>query len=215
MFPPAETFFPARPSLTSLRGAARHCTACPLFRNATQTVFGEGPRRARLVLIGEQPGDHEDLEGRPFVGPAGSFLEAALARAGLPRGELYLTNAVKHFKFEVRGKRRIHQKPDAGEVEACRPWLGAELALLRPEMIVCLGATAVRAIFGPAARVTRDRGRPLATPYAPWTLMTYHPSALLRMPTGPGRDRAHVDFAEDLQRVARRYRALAPRAATA
>jgi DNA polymerase len=206
----AADFLPDPLNLTSLREAARGCTACPLHQTATQTVFGVGPRRAELVLVGEQPGDREDLEGRPFVGPAGRLLDEALAEAGIDRGTAYLTNAVKHFKWEPRGKRRIHQKPNAGEIAACRPWLEAELAVVRPTALVCLGATAAQALFGRQFRVTRERGRLLDSALAPLTLATVHPSSILRAPDDESRRRERAAFVADLRVVAE---ALASRSA--
>jgi DNA polymerase len=198
----AAAFLPERLSLAALRAAARGCTACPLWRSGTQTVFGEGPRRASLMLVGEQPGDHEDLEGRPFVGPAGRLLDEALAAAGIDRAETYLTNAVKHFKWEPRGKRRIHQKPNWSEIAACRPWIEAELAVVAPRVLVCLGATAAQALLGRDVRVTRDRGRPLASPLAPWAMATVHPSSILRAPDRDARKREEALFVADVKAAA-------------
>nr|WP_143827963.1 UdgX family uracil-DNA binding protein [Anaeromyxobacter sp. Fw109-5] len=197
---------PADASLASLREAARGCRACPLWERATQTVFGEGPSRAEVVLVGEQPGNEEDLAGLPFVGPAGRLLDKALAAAGIDRRRVYVTNAVKHFKWEPRGKRRIHQKPNAGEVRACRPWLDAELRLVRPRAVVCLGATAAQALLGKGFRVTRSRGEPLASPLAPIVLATVHPSAILRAPDDETRAAELSRFVEDLRRVAEALR---------
>ncbi len=205
--PPAESFIPPRLSLAALSRAAQHCTACDLYKGATQAVLGAGPRPARALLVGEQPGDQEDLQGKPFVGPAGRVLDDALAEAGIPRGEVFLTNAVKHFKHELRGKRRIHQKPTLGEVRACRPWLEAELALVKPEGIVCLGATAAQAFLGPAFRITKERGRFLEVPQARWLLATLHPSAVLRMPDRAAREAAREQLVADLRRVAERLAA--------
>jgi DNA polymerase len=198
----AAAFLPDRLNLTSLREAARGCTACPLHRTGTQTVFGEGPRRAELLLVGEQPGDREDREGRPFVGPAGRLLDEALAEAGIDRSAAYLTNAVKHFKWEPRGKRRIHQKPNAAEIAACAPWLRAELAVVRPTALVCLGATAAQALLGRQFRVTRERGRLLDSELAPLTLATVHPSSILRAPDDEARLRERKAFVADLRVVA-------------
>jgi uracil-DNA glycosylase family protein len=195
----AAAFLPDRLNLTSLREAARLCTACPLHLTGTQTVFGEGPAGARIVLVGEQPGDREDLEGRPFVGPAGRLLEEALGEAGIERASAYLTNVVKHFKWQARGKRRIHQKPNAAEIAACRPWLDAELAVIRPEALVCLGATAAQALLGRQFRVTRDRGRLLDSELAPVTLATVHPSSILRALDDETRRRDRALFVEDLR----------------
>jgi DNA polymerase len=205
--PPAETFIPARPSLASLRRAAQGCTACDLYKNTTQAVIGEGPRHARAFFIGEQPGDQEDLQGRPFVGPAGRVFDEALAAAGIPRDEVFVTNAVKHFKYEQRGKRRLHQKPTLTEVRACRPWLEAELAIVQPEGIVCLGATAALGLLGPKFRITQDRGRFFPTPLAEWVMATLHPSAILRMPDVAARRAAREQLLADLELVAVRLRA--------
>src|SRR5687767_15153583 len=166
---------PKTSSLTTLRNAAKTCTACHLYKHATQTVFGEGPKAARLMLLGEQPGDQEDLAGKPFVGPAGKILDRALEEAGINRAEVYVTNTVKHFKWEPRGKRRIHKKPNSREIAACRPWLEAELRVVNPGILVCLGATAAQAILGPAFRVTRDRGKVVKSELAPKVLATVHP----------------------------------------
>jgi DNA polymerase len=195
----AAPFLPERLSLVALREAARGCKACPLWRTGTQTVFGEGLKRAGLMLVGEQPGDREDLAGRPFVGPAGRLLDEALAEAGIERSDAYLTNAVKHFKWEPRGKRRIHQKPSWGEIAACRPWLEAELAVVAPHVLVCLGATAAQALYGRDVRVTRDRGKPLESPLAPVSLATVHPSSILRAPDKESRLREQGLFVDDLR----------------
>jgi uracil-DNA glycosylase len=195
----AADFLPERVSLSTLRVAARGCTACPLWRTGTQTVFGEGLKRASLMLVGEQPGDKEDLAGRPFVGPAGRLLDEALAEAGIERAEAYVTNVVKHFKWEPRGKRRIHQKPNWGEIAACRPWLEAELAVVSPLVLVCLGATAAQALLGRALRVTRDRGKLLETPLAPVAVATVHPSSILRAPDRETRAREQASFVDDLR----------------
>lgn len=190
---------PKASSLRAVAKAARSCKACPLYKRATQTVFGEGPKNARLMLLGEQPGDQEDLAGKPFVGPAGKLLERALEKAGINRDEVYVTNTVKHFKWEPRGKRRIHQKPNSREIAACRPWLEAELRLVRPEVLVCLGATAAQSIFGPSFRVTRDRGKLLESEIAPKVLATVHPSSLLRQPDEASREREYAHFVLDLR----------------
>ncbi len=203
-FPVEETgtagdFLPVRLSLATLREAARGCTACPLWRTGTQTVFGEGLKRAELMLVGEQPGDREDLEGRPFVGPAGRLLDEALVESGIERDAAYLTNVVKHFKWEPRGKRRIHQKPNREEVAACRPWLDAELAVIKPRVLVCLGATAAQALLGRDVRVTRDRGRPIESELAPIAFATVHPSSILRAPDDESRRRERTLFVDDLR----------------
>lgn len=194
---------PATADLRKLRAAAAQCAACPLYRNATQTVFGEGPRNAGAVFVGEQPGDQEDVQGRPFVGPAGKLLDRALAEAGIDRSAVYVTNAVKHFKWEPRGKRRLHQKPNAREIAACRPWLKAELAAIRPKVLVCLGATAAKTILGPGARAMRDRGKILESPFAKQTILTVHPSSLLRAPDEESRRANYELFVADLRVVAK------------
>jgi uracil-DNA glycosylase len=199
----AAEFVPASRSLRELRRAAAGCRGCPLWEDATRTVFGAGPRKAELMLVGEQPGDREDVEGEPFVGPAGGLLSRALEDAEIDRGEVYLTNAVKHFKWRPRGKRRLHQTPRAGEVEACKPWLEAELDAVRPSALVALGATAARALYGPSVRVTRDRGRPVESPLAPLATLTIHPSAILRLRDRDEREEAMDGLVEDLRRVAR------------
>jgi putative DNA modification/repair radical SAM protein/uracil-DNA glycosylase family protein len=198
----AAAFVPASRSLPVLRDAAAACTACGLAACATRTVFGEGPATAALMLIGEQPGDEEDLAGRPFVGPAGALLDEQLAAAGLDRRELYVTNAVKHFKCTPRGAQRLHARPVPGEVQACRAWLDAELAAVRPRVIVCLGATAARSFLGPRFNLLRSRGRVLVTPWAPAWLATYHPSAVLRAPGAHARARALAGLQDDLRRAA-------------
>ena len=198
---------PARPpdtsSLTEVREASRDCTACHLYKRATQTVFGEGPKSAAIMLVGEQPGDSEDVAGKPFVGPAGKIMDQALEEAGIDRKQVYVTNAVKHFKWEPRGKRRIHQKPNSREVAACRPWLEAELRLVKPKLLVCLGATAAQAIFGPSFRVTRERGKLLSSKLAPRVLATVHPSSLLRQPDEASREREYKHFVTDLRAALR------------
>ena len=198
----AAVFLPDRLSLTSLREAARECTACPLWRTGTQTVFGEGSKGARMLLVGEQPGDREDLEGRPFVGPAGRVLDEALLEAGIDRGDVYVTNAVKHFKWTPKGKRRIHQKPNWSEISACRPWVEAELAVVKPRVLVCLGATAAQALLGRDVRVTRDRGRLLQSDLAPVAIATVHPSSLLRVRGSEEREREQARFVADLRLAA-------------
>ncbi|HEV7671984.1 MAG TPA: UdgX family uracil-DNA binding protein [Thermoanaerobaculia bacterium] len=198
---------PERPTLHSLAVAEQVCTACDLYRKATQAVPGAGSERASILMVGEQPGDQEDLAGQPFVGPAGKVLDEALAAAGIDRAEVYLTNAVKHFKWEARGKRRIHQQPNTTEVRACLPWLEAELALVKPKIVVCLGATAAQALMGPAFRVTRDRGQFFETPWAPSLTATIHPSAVLRMPDDEKRREAFDALVADLARVTERLKA--------
>jgi uracil-DNA glycosylase family protein len=190
---------PDTSSLKKVAAAACSCTACPLYKNATQTVFGEGPTTAPIMLIGEQPGDSEDVAGKPFVGPAGKIMDRALEEAGINRKEVYVTNAVKHFKWEPRGKRRIHKKPNSREIAACRPWLEAELRLVKPGLVVCLGATASQTIFGPAFRVTRERGKVLSSDFAPRVVATVHPSSLLRQPDEASRAREYAHFVADLR----------------
>ncbi len=192
---------PVEPSIPALREAAAGCTNCHLYRTATQTVFGAGPERARLMLVGEQPGDAEDLAGHPFVGPAGKLLDHCLFEAGIDRAQAYVTNVVKHFKWVPRGPRRIHSKPGAAEIEACFPWLEAEISLVAPHIVVALGATAAQALFGKAFRVTRDRGRLVPFALAPNALATVHPSALLRAPDEETHRREILHFVEDLRQV--------------
>ena len=200
--PGVRDLIPSVPTIPALQEAAAGCTACPLYRNATQTVFGEGPERAAIMLVGEQPGDAEDLAGHPFVGPAGKLLDRCLAEAGIDRSRTYVTNVVKHFKWVPRGPRRIHSKPGTVEIEACFPWLEAEIEQVAPRIIVALGTTAGQALFGRAFRVTRDRGRLLPTNLAPYALATIHPSALLRAPDEETRRREILRFVEDLLKVA-------------
>jgi DNA polymerase len=186
--------------------AARKCEGCDLYKTATQTVFGEGKPGARLFLVGEQPGDYEDREGRPFVGPAGRILDRALEDAGIDRAEVYVTNAVKHFRFEERGKRRLHKKPSGAQIVACRPWLEAELEVIRPDVVVCLGATAVQSVAGREVRVLRDRGKLLESPLAKGLVVTVHPSVLLRLPDRSQYDAEYGLFVRDLA-AARKYAA--------
>ena len=200
----AAAFLPAALTLPALARAAQVCTACDLYQRATQAVMGEGPKGAWVFFLGEQPGDQEDLSGRPFVGPAGKVFDEALAAAEIAREEIYVTNTVKHFKWEARGQRRIHQKPNAGEIRACRPWLEAELAIVKPQVIVCLGATAAQSLLGAQFRITRDRGRFFDSPWAPITA-TFHPSAILRMPEAEMRAEARAQLIEDLKRVGERF----------
>src|SRR6059036_2225876 len=190
---------PDTTSWSAVREAAKDCEACHLYKGATQTVFGEGPKNAFIMLVGEQPGDYEDLAGKPFVGPAGKIMDRALEEAGIERSQVYVTNAVKHFKWEPRGKRRIHKKPNSREIAACRPWLEAELRLVKPTLLVCLGATAAQAIFGPSFRVTRERGKVLSSKLAPRVLATVHPSSLLRQPDEESRQREYKRFVLDLR----------------
>jgi len=193
---------PKSSDLRKIREAAATCTACPLYRNATQTVFGEGPRHSLAVFVGEQPGDLEDLRGKPFVGPAGQILDRALTEVGIERQTIYVTNAVKHFKWEPRGKRRLHKTPSSRDIAACRPWLETEIAIIKPKVLVCLGATAAKTIMGPAARVMRDRGKMLVTPFSDQTLLTVHPSSLLRAPDEESRRANYALFIADLKIVA-------------
>ena len=193
---------PAATTVVGLRAAAARCTACGLYRNATQTVFGEGPDGALVMLVGEQPGDAEDLAGHPVVGPAGKLLDHCLVEAGIDRAQTYITNVVKHFIWVPRGPRRIHSKPGSVEIEACFPWLEAEISAVAPRVIVALGATAAQALFGKAFRVTRDRGRFVSSALAPHALATVHPSALLRAPDEETRRREIQRFIEDLRQIA-------------
>jgi uracil-DNA glycosylase family protein len=190
-------------SLSAVRAEARDCRACDLWKRATQTVFGEGTRRAELMLVGEQPGDQEDLAGRPFVGPAGKLLDRVLDAVGIDRSTVYVTNVVKHFKWEPRGKRRIHKKPNSSEISACRPWLDTEIQLVKPRAIVCLGATAAQSLLGKAFKVTTGRGKFVPSPLAPLVMATVHPSSLLRAPDEESRRREMARFTADLRKVAR------------
>jgi uracil-DNA glycosylase family protein len=198
----AENFFPERKSLKAFRDAAADCKACDLWKRGTQTVFGEGPRRAEVLFVGEQPGNEEDLSGKPFVGPAGRLLNDALTEAGIDREQTYVTNIVKHFKWEPRGKRRIHKKPNAGEIAACRPWLEAEIGLIKPKVIVCLGATAAQALLGPKFKVSKQRGQFIESALAPYILATVHPSSILRAPDDETRHAEKRRFVDDLKKVA-------------
>lgn len=197
----ATEYLPERVTLAALRQAAAGCRGCPIYQRATQTIFGEGPRRARVMMVGEQPGDEEDLAGRPFVGPAGRLLDQMMEAAALPRDQVYVTNAVKHFKWTPRGKRRMHQKPSQSEVEACRPWLEAELAAVQPEVLVLLGATAAQSLLGRTFRVTQSRGRLFASRWAPHTLATVHPSSLLRIPDADARRTGRDELTRELALV--------------
>jgi uracil-DNA glycosylase len=204
----AAPLIPPRPTISKLQLAARGCQACPLWKTGTQTVFGEGSREAKVVFVGEQPGNDEDLAGKPFVGPAGKLLDKALVEAGIERGEVYVTNVVKHFKWEPQGKRRIHKKPNAREIAACRPWLDAELDLLKPEVVVCLGATAAQALFGRDFKVTQRRGEIIETPFAKRVVATVHPSSILRAPDEQARHEAYASFVSDLKKIAKVIRGL-------
>jgi uracil-DNA glycosylase family protein len=202
--PPEQTaapLIPAKPTLHALKETAAHCKACHLWKSGTQTVFGEGERTATVMFVGEQPGNDEDLTGRPFVGPAGKLLDKALVEVGIDRSLVYVTNVVKHFKWEPRGKRRIHKKPNALEIAACRPWLEAEIAVVKPNVIVCLGATAAQALLGNQFRVTQSRGKFIPSPLAPHLLATVHPSSLLRAPDEETRRRETERFIEDLRKL--------------
>jgi DNA polymerase len=198
----AAEFLPEKLTLNALASAAEGCRGCPLYADATQVVFGEGRSSARLMLVGEQPGDKEDKEGEPFVGPAGRLLDKALAEAGIDRSEAYVTNAVKHFKWKPRGNRRLHQTPRAGEIEACKPWLEAEVQAVEPEAVLAMGATAARSLFGTKVKVTKDRGKPLESPLAPVAAVTIHPSALLRLRDHDEREAEFAGFVADLEGVA-------------
>lgn len=200
---PVTELIPARPTLPSVREVARDCKACDLYKRGTQTVFGEGPRRAEVMMIGEQPGDAEDIAGHPFVGPAGKLLDRALEEAGIERSLVYVTNVVKHFKWEPRGKRRIHAKPNAAEINACRPWLDAEIALVRPRVLVCLGATAAQALLGRGFRVSQQRGAFVESALAPHVIATVHPSSILRAPDDESRREEMREFVHDLQTIRR------------
>ena len=197
---------PPRPTLPVLRKVVQRCRACDLWANATQAVFGEGKRSAKVVLVGEQPGDQEDKLGRPFVGPAGRILDEALADAGIDRSDVYLTNAIKHFKWKPapKGKRRLHEKPNAAQVAACSFWLETELRLMKPKLVVALGATAAQALFGKTFKVTQQRGKPIATPHAELGMATVHPSSILRAPDAATRKAEYRAFVRDLRAVARR-----------
>jgi uracil-DNA glycosylase family protein len=195
---------PDNPTLPALRAAAAGCKACDLWKLGTQTVFGEGSATARVMMVGEQPGDKEDLQGRPFVGPAGAVLDKALAAAGIERADIYLTNIVKHFKWEPRGKRRLHKKPNALEISACRPWLQAEINAVKPQVLVLLGATAAQGIMGRQFRVTQHRGRWLESEIAPLVMATVHPSSILRAPDDDSRHEEMRKFVVDLKKVAAR-----------
>jgi len=192
---------PKKPSLDAVREHAKECRACDLWKRGTQTVFGEGARTAALMLVGEQPGDQEDLSGHPFVGPAGRLLDRALADAGIDRSTVYVTNVVKHFKWEPRGKRRIHKKPNASEIAACRPWLDTEIQLVKPRAIVCLGATAAQALLGRQFKVTAHRGELVASPLAPLVLATVHPSSILRARDDEARHAEMKRFTDDLRNI--------------
>jgi len=194
---------PMNATLGSLREAAKNCKACELWRTGKQTVFGAGVAHPKIMFVGEQPGNQEDLEGKPFVGPAGKLLDSALEEAGIDRSKTYVTNAVKHFKWEPRGKRRIHKKPNAAEINACRPWLDAEISVLKPQVIVCLGATAAQALLGRDFRVTQQRGELIRSSLAPFLMATVHPSSILRAPNDETRHNEMQRFIQDLKQLVR------------
>jgi uracil-DNA glycosylase len=198
---PVSDLVPPHPTLDAVREVAKDCKACDLYKRGTQTVFGEGPRRAEVMLVGEQPGDAEDVAGHPFVGPAGRLLDKALVQAGIDRSLVYVTNVVKHFKWEPRGKRRIHAKPNAAEIGACRPWLETEIALVRPRVLVCLGATAAQALLGKTFRVSTQRGEFVPSSLAPLVTATVHPSSILRAPDEDARREEMQRFVDDLRKV--------------
>jgi len=197
----AAPLIPSEPTISKLRTVAAGCQACDLWKGGTQTVFGEGGSNPRVIFVGEQPGDQEDIQGRPFVGPAGKILDNALEAAGIDRKEVYVTNAVKHFKWEPRGKRRIHKKPNSLEITACKPWLEAEIEVLKPTVIVCLGATAAQALIGKDFKVSTQRGVFIKSPLAPYVMATVHPSSLLRAPDDETRRRETLRFIDDLKRI--------------
>ena len=204
----AAEYIPEHPTPRVLREAVQKCRGCDLYAHATQAVFGEGPNAAQIVFIGEQPGDEEDRQGQPFVGPSGKLLDRALAEAGIDRSLVYVTNAVKHFKFEERGKRRLHKKPSGLEIRACRPWLEAEINLIQPQIIVCLGATAAQSIFGASYRLTKERGQFVRNSWAPHVTSTVHPSAILRAPDEAQRHLEYERFVADLKKVHRLWKGL-------
>jgi DNA polymerase len=199
---PVSELIPERPTLSTVRAVAAGCKACDLYKRGTQTVFGEGPRQAEVMMVGEQPGDAEDLAGHPFVGPAGKLLDAALEQAGIDRRTVYVTNVVKHFKWEPRGKRRIHAKPNAAEIGACRPWLETEIALVKPRVLVCLGATAAQALLGKSFKVSKQRGERVESTLAPVVIATVHPSSILRARDDETRREEMRRFVADLKRIA-------------
>lgn len=202
-FQTAAPFLPTRLTISMLQSAASGCRGCDLWKNATQTVFGEGPGKALVMFVGEQPGDYEDRRGHPFVGPAGRLLDEVLAEVGIDRAQVYVTNVVKHFKWEAaqRGKRRIHKKPRQSEIEACRPWLDAELKVVQPQVLVCLGASAAQGLLGKDFRVTRDRGQFIPSELAPHVMATAHPSSILRAPDSEQRAAQRAEFVRDLKKI--------------
>jgi len=201
IFQGAAAFVPERLTMPALRETVQRCKGCDLYRHATQAVMGEGPKASHLMLVGEQPGNDEDIAGHPFVGPAGKLLDRALVEAGIDRADVYVTNAVKHFKFEERGKRRLHKKPRVTEVRACRPWLEAEVSVIHPQVIVCLGATAAQSVLGPSYRLTEERGKFVQHPWARYVTATVHPSSILRAPDEAQRHLQYREFVADLKRV--------------
>jgi uracil-DNA glycosylase len=203
----AADFLPERVTLPALREAAQTCEGCDLYKRATQVVFGEGPRKSAVMLVGEVPGDQEDRQGKPFVGPAGKLLDEALHEVGLDRKETYVTNAVKHFSWQERGKRRLHKKPKWSEVQACKPWLQAEILAVAPKLVICLGATAAQSLLGADFRITQRRGELLESELAAFVMATYHPSAILRAPDKDDRDRMRLEFVDDLRRAIQRLAA--------
>ena len=204
----AADFLPAQRTLDALREAARSCKGCDLYQNATQTVFGEGPRKVSIVLVGEQPGDHEDRQGRPFVGPAGRLLDKALAEARIGRERVYLTNAVKHFKWIWRGKRRLHQKPAIRQITACKPWLEAELEAVQPKVVVCMGGTAAQAILGRTVLITKERGKFVKSESGPATFITIHPSAIYRRGEKAEQEKEYRRFASEMKQVQRKLESM-------
>jgi uracil-DNA glycosylase family protein len=210
----ARNFLPKARTLETLQEAARSCKGCDLYKNATQTVFGEGPQKASVVFVGEQPGDQEDRQGHPFVGPAGRLLDKTLAEARIPREQVYVTNAVKHFKWIWRGKRRLHQKPAIRQVAACRPWLEAELESVRPKIVICLGATAAQAVLGKSVSITKERGKFMDSSSGLLTFITIHPSAVYRQREKHQQEKEYRRFAEELKLVSRKLRSLARDART-
>jgi uracil-DNA glycosylase len=206
----AKAYLPEKLTLPLMQEAVDGCRGCDLYKHATQAVFGEGARKARVMFVGEQPGDQEDKQGKPFVGPAGALLNKAMEEAGIVRSDAYVTNAVKHFKFEMRGKKRLHSKPNAAQVKACQPWLEAEIKVVQPELIVCMGATAAQSLMGPAFRVTKQRGEVLDNPWAPGLVATVHPSSILRAPDHDAREQAYKALVADLSVVARHLKKSKP-----